>query len=64
MSRQDNKSAAPGERHEPQAEVPRSGAGAGTALFAMLKKRQMRATRDVEPDADPAGTRAATNSDE
>lgn len=29
----------------------RSGAGAGTALVAMLKKRQMRAARDIE---DPA----------
>jgi hypothetical protein len=33
------------------AEVPRSGAGAGTAMSAMLKKRQMRVTRDA--DADP-----------
>jgi hypothetical protein len=28
----------------------RSGSGAGTALVAMLKRRQMRASRDVEPD--------------
>jgi hypothetical protein len=30
------------------AAVPRSGSGAGTALAAMLKKRQMRPSRDAE----------------
>lgn len=29
--------------------VPRSGAGADTALFAMLKKRQMRAGAEQQP---------------
>ena len=43
------------------AEVPRSGAGAGSALFAMLKKRQMGVTRDVETDPQTPGatTRSA-----
>jgi predicted NUDIX family NTP pyrophosphohydrolase len=38
--------------------VPRSGAGAGSALFAMLKKRQMGVTRDAEPDPQAPGTSA------
>lgn len=29
--------------------VPRSGAGAGTALLAMLRKRQMRAGAEPQP---------------
>ena len=33
---------------EPIPYIPRSGSGAGTALAAMLKKRQMRANRDTE----------------
>jgi hypothetical protein len=53
MSRQDNKKRPPLEPAEPRTEVPRSGAGAGTAMFAMLKKRQMRATRDTEPESQP-----------
>lgn len=37
--------------------VPRSGSGAGTALLAMLRKRQMNA--GAEPQApQPEGTRA------
>ncbi|MDB5881046.1 MAG: hypothetical protein JWP43_924 [Ramlibacter sp.] len=64
MSRPDSKAAAPSEPYEPQAEVPRSGAGAGSALFAMLKKRQMRATRDAEPDAEPARTQEGANGEE
>jgi hypothetical protein len=34
--------------------LPRSGAGAGTALVAMLKKRQMRVNRDTEDPASDA----------
>lgn len=41
---------------EPVPYIPRSGCGAGTALVAMLKKRQMRATRDSE-DAAPDGAK-------
>jgi hypothetical protein len=50
----------PDEPHtdEPHTDVPRSGVGAGTALFAMLKKRQMRAARDTEADVQPPGTPA------
>ena len=36
--------------------VPRSGAGADTALFAMLKRRQMRAGAEPQP-AQPDGRR-------
>lgn len=37
--------------------IPRSGAGAGTALLAMLKKRQMRASAEPQPpDAPPVKT--------
>ena len=57
MTRQDDK-AAPVEPDEPHTDVPRSGAGAGTAMFAMLRKRQMRASRDTEPDVQPPGTPA------
>ena len=64
MSREDSKNATPNQAPEPHAEVPRSGAGAGTALSAMLKKRQMRATRDTEPDVQPATTKAGTGSNE
>ena len=53
MSPEDKKKAEmpPIEPAQPGAPVPRSGAGAGSALFAMLKKRQMRATGDAEPDS-------------
>jgi hypothetical protein len=64
MSHQDKQTAAPSEPCEPQTEVPRSGAGAGTALFAMLKKRQMRASRDVEPDVESPGPRAGDTGNE
>jgi hypothetical protein len=56
MSRQDNDrqpSVAPMEPTDSRVEVPRSGAGAGTALSAMLRKRQMRVTRDAESDGQP-----------
>jgi len=53
MSRNDNKKAPPTEPAETRTDVPRSGSGAGTALYAMLKKRQMRATRDADPDLPP-----------
>jgi hypothetical protein len=43
--------------------VPRSGSGAGTALLAMLKKRQMRVTRDAEPEPPPAGPEKKTKDD-
>jgi hypothetical protein len=58
MTRQDKNKTAPDEVAEPHTEVPRSGAGAGTALSAMLRKRQMRATRDTEADAQPPATSA------
>ena len=64
MSREDKKNTSPNQAPEPHAEVPRSGAGAGTALFAMLKKRQMRATGDTEPDVQPATTKTGTSSSE
>jgi hypothetical protein len=64
VSRQDNKKGPPVEPIEPHTEVPRSGAGAGTAMFAMLKKRQMRATRDAEPDPQPPPTPAGNNTGE
>jgi hypothetical protein len=55
MTRQNDK-AEPVEPDEPPTDVPRSGVGAGTALFAMLKKRQMRAARDTEAnDVQPPG---------
>lgn len=40
---------------EPSDKVARSGAGADTAMLAMLKKRKMRARRDPEPQPPPAG---------
>jgi hypothetical protein len=61
MSRQDeNKNAVtpPTEPTGAPSEVPRSGAGAGTALSAMLKKRQMRVTRDAEPEPQSPATPA------
>jgi hypothetical protein len=64
VSRHDNKKATPAEPAEPHTEVPRSGAGAGTAMFAMLKKRQMRATRDAEPDPQPPATPAGDSTGE
>ena len=64
MSRHDTKNGAPVEPAEPHTEVPRSGAGAGTALFAMLKKRQMRATQDAEPDSQPPATPHGNTSSE
>lgn len=33
--------------------IPRSGSGAGTALLAMLKKRQMRASAEPQPPEHP-----------
>jgi hypothetical protein len=50
MSGQDRKGNPPAVPAEPDKEVPRSGAGAGSALSAMLRKRQMRAAGDAEPD--------------
>jgi hypothetical protein len=35
---------------EPGEGIAHSGAGAQTALLAMLKKRRMRATREIEPE--------------
>jgi len=32
--------------------IPRTGSGAGTALMAMLKKRQMRASAEPQPPQD------------
>ena len=58
MTRQDKTKTAPDEAAESHTEVPRSGAGAGTALSAMLRRRQMRATRDTEADAQPPVTPA------
>jgi hypothetical protein len=49
---------------EPHGEVPRSGVGAGTALFAMLRRRRMRASQDAEPDLPPPGAPAQNNSGE
>ena len=65
MSHEDKKKAEipPIEPAQSAAPVPRSGAGAGSALFAMLKKRQMRATRDAEPDPPSQGTTARDTGD-
>jgi hypothetical protein len=65
MRHEDNKKAEipPIETAKSGTPVPRSGAGAGSALFAMLKKRQMRATRDAEPDPKSPGTTARKASD-
>jgi hypothetical protein len=57
MSRQEpkKKTAPPPsvQRVDANTAVPRSGSGAGTALQAMLKKRQMRVTRDPDPEPEP-----------
>jgi hypothetical protein len=65
MSHEDKKPAEipPIETAESGTPVPRSGAGAGSTPFAMLKKRQMRATRDAEPDPQSPGTSARDTSD-
>lgn len=42
---------------EPIPYIPRSGSGADTALVAMLKKRQMHATRDTEDPAPEGGAK-------
>jgi hypothetical protein len=56
MSRQDPKTKVAPIATTPAdtAALPRSGAGAGTALAAMLKKRQMRPSRDSEPQVPDA----------
>jgi hypothetical protein len=38
---------------DPASEVPRSGSGADTALLAMLRKRQMRAGAEPQPQPAP-----------
>jgi hypothetical protein len=47
---------APSKVPEGAGAIPRSGSGAGTALLAMLKKRQMRATRDMDPELTAPGS--------
>jgi hypothetical protein len=42
---------------EPIPFIPRSGSGSGTALTAMLKKRQMRVKRDTENPAPEDGAK-------
>lgn len=42
---------------EPIPYIPRSGSGAGTALMAMLKKRQMRVKRDTENPSPEDGSK-------
>jgi hypothetical protein len=61
------KTRAPGEAPAPGMEQPapsvaHTGAGAGTALDAMLRTRQMRPRRDALPEPDPPA--APPNADE
>jgi hypothetical protein len=67
MSRQAPKKKAPPspsvKRVDANPPVPRSGSGAATARLAMLKKRQMRVTRDAEPEPPPAAPKKKTADD-
>jgi hypothetical protein len=62
MSTDDPKKKTPADAPpEPIPYIPRSGSGAGTALVAMLKKRQMRVTRDTETPAPDDGAKKPAN---